>query len=60
MPDAEKSTGIKYPPDTRFQEERGSIPYEETEHQLMAINEVKKTWKRKTHGSPDLWRRRVW
>jgi transcription-repair coupling factor (superfamily II helicase) len=39
----EKSVGVAYPADTRFQEEfEAAFPYEETEHQLMAINEVKK------------------
>ncbi|MDH4261658.1 MAG: transcription-repair coupling factor [Spirochaetia bacterium] len=39
----EKSKGIEYPPDSRFQEEfEAAFPFEETEHQQMAINEVKK------------------
>jgi len=39
----EKSKGIEYPPDTRYQEEfEAAFAFEETEHQLMAINEVKK------------------
>jgi transcription-repair coupling factor (superfamily II helicase) len=39
----EKSKGIEYPPDSRFQEEfEAAFAFEETEHQLMAINEVKK------------------
>lgn len=39
----EKARGYAFPPDTTFQEEfEASFPYEETEHQLMAILDVKR------------------
>lgn len=39
----EKSHGFLFPPDTTFQEEFEALfPYEETDHQLLAITEVKK------------------
>ncbi|RME90364.1 MAG: transcription-repair coupling factor, partial [Candidatus Hydrogenedentota bacterium] len=39
----ERMRGFAFPPDTKFQEEfEASFPYEETEDQLIAINEVKK------------------
>lgn len=39
----ENSVGFRFPPDTTFQEEfEAQFPYEETDHQLLAITEVKK------------------
>lgn len=39
----EKSLGFRFPPDTTFQEEfEAQFPFQETDHQLMAITEVKK------------------
>ena len=39
----EKSVSIKYPSDSRFQEEfEAAFPYDETDHQISSINDVKK------------------